>query len=86
MLEEIAAAWMSVGVGISVYVMACHALGQYGAEDQVTALLPDMISGRQLGAWSAICARQGDPDLRSTNQIQKLVIARQVRTRYGTGR
>ncbi len=61
-LEEIAAAWMSVGVGISVHVMACHALAQYGAEEQVAALLPDMISGRQLGAY-ALSETQAGSDI-----------------------
>src|SRR5882757_2527824 len=33
-LEEIAAAWMSVGVGLSVHTMSCYALAHYGSEAQ----------------------------------------------------
>ncbi|MFP5282798.1 MAG: acyl-CoA dehydrogenase family protein, partial [Actinomycetes bacterium] len=51
-LEEIAAAWMSVGVGVSVHVMACSTLFGHGTPAQVTAWLPTMIGGDQLGAYA----------------------------------
>src|SRR5262245_21181435 len=31
-LEEVAAAWMTVGVGMSVHTMACYPLARFGAE------------------------------------------------------
>src|ERR1700753_3383966 len=33
-LEEISAAWASVGVGLSVHVMSCWPLATYGSEGQ----------------------------------------------------
>ena len=58
-LEEIAAAWMTVGIGVSVHTMSCHALARHGRPEQVAALLPDMIGGRQLGAYALSEAAAG---------------------------
>lgn len=52
MLEEIAAAWMSVGVGLSVHTMTSYAVASFGTAEQRQALLPDMIGGEQLGAYA----------------------------------
>jgi alkylation response protein AidB-like acyl-CoA dehydrogenase len=51
-LEEVAIAWMSVAVGVSVHVMASHAVSAYGTEEQRAAFLPEMIGGGRLGAFS----------------------------------
>jgi len=51
-LEEIATAWMSVGVGVSVHVMTCLALAEHGTPEQQAALLPEMIGGSLLGAYA----------------------------------
>ena len=51
-LEEIATAWMSVGVGLSVHVMSCFALAEYGTEAQRTEWLPAMLGGELLGAYA----------------------------------
>src|SRR5688572_17681923 len=51
-LEEIAAAWMSVGVGVSVHVMASYAMARYGTPSQRAAYLPEMVGGRLLGAYA----------------------------------
>src|SRR5689334_4065422 len=40
-LEEIATAWMTVGVGLSVHTMSCYALSEYGTDEQRDAWLPD---------------------------------------------
>ena len=37
-LEEVASAWMSVGVGVSVHVMASYAMAAYGTPDQLDPL------------------------------------------------
>lgn len=52
MLEEIAAAWMSVGVGLSVHTMTSYAIATFGTPDQRELLLPDMIGGDLLGAYA----------------------------------
>jgi alkylation response protein AidB-like acyl-CoA dehydrogenase len=52
MLEEIAAAWMSVGVGVSVHTMTSYAVATFGTEEQRARLLPDMVGGELLGAYA----------------------------------
>ncbi|ROS41861.1 acyl-CoA dehydrogenase family protein [Amycolatopsis thermoflava] len=51
-LEEIAAAWMSVGVGLSVHTMSCYALAHYGTDEQRDRWLADMLEGQLLGAYA----------------------------------
>jgi alkylation response protein AidB-like acyl-CoA dehydrogenase len=51
-LEEIATAWMSVGVGLSVHVMSCFALAEHGTDAQRARWLPDMLGGELLGAYA----------------------------------
>jgi alkylation response protein AidB-like acyl-CoA dehydrogenase len=50
-LEEIAAARLTVGLGVSVHTLACHALAGYGTKEQQTEYLPDMLGGGLLGAY-----------------------------------
>ncbi|HEY9293769.1 MAG TPA: acyl-CoA dehydrogenase family protein, partial [Microlunatus sp.] len=51
-LEEVATAWMGVGVGSSVHVMTCLALVRHGSHDQQDRFLPDMLGGELLGAYA----------------------------------
>ncbi|MEQ0560664.1 acyl-CoA dehydrogenase family protein [Amycolatopsis sp. NEAU-NG30] len=51
-LEEIATAWMTVGVGLSVHTMSCYALAEYGTDEQREKWLPDMLEGSLLGAYA----------------------------------
>jgi alkylation response protein AidB-like acyl-CoA dehydrogenase len=51
-LEEVAMAWMSVGVGVSVHVMATYAMAAFGSPEQRASYLPEMISGQTLGAYA----------------------------------
>lgn len=50
-LEEIAAAWMSVAVGVSVHSLTCNPIFAFGSEEQKETLLADMLSGDLLGAY-----------------------------------
>jgi alkylation response protein AidB-like acyl-CoA dehydrogenase len=50
-LEEIAAVWSSVGVGVSVHALSCFGLFTRGTEEQKQRWLPEMLSGEQLGAY-----------------------------------
>lgn len=50
-VEEIASAWMSVAVGVSVHGLTCYPVAQFGTDAQKAALLPAMLSGEQLGAY-----------------------------------
>ncbi|MGY5883872.1 acyl-CoA dehydrogenase family protein [Modestobacter lacusdianchii] len=49
-LEEIAAAWASVGVGVSVHGLSCFGLASRGTAEQ-QRWLPEMLGGEQLGAY-----------------------------------
>ncbi|KJK58909.1 acyl-CoA dehydrogenase family protein [Saccharothrix sp. ST-888] len=50
-LEELAAGWLAVGLGVSVHTLSCHALATFGTEEQRDRWLPAMLSGEQLGAY-----------------------------------
>ena len=50
-LEEIGAAWASVGVGTSVHALSCFALATFGTPEQEERWLPEMLGGRLLGAY-----------------------------------
>ncbi|MFD9870303.1 acyl-CoA dehydrogenase family protein [Streptomyces niveus] len=50
-LEELGAARLTVGLGVSVHSLACHALASYGTADQQAKHLPAMLGGGLLGAY-----------------------------------
>ncbi|UXY24438.1 acyl-CoA dehydrogenase family protein [Streptomyces cynarae] len=50
-LEELAAARLTVGLGVSVHTLACHALAHYGTKEQQLEHLPAMLGGGLLGAY-----------------------------------
>ncbi|MFI1396847.1 acyl-CoA dehydrogenase family protein [Streptomyces sp. NPDC020681] len=50
-LEELAAARLTVGLGVSVHTLACHALAGYGTKEQQAEQLPAMLGGGLLGAY-----------------------------------
>jgi alkylation response protein AidB-like acyl-CoA dehydrogenase len=50
-IEELAAAWMSVAVGVSVHALTCYPLATFGTPDQQADLLPQMLGGHTLGAY-----------------------------------
>ncbi|MEU8801553.1 acyl-CoA dehydrogenase family protein [Spirillospora sp. NPDC048819] len=61
-LEEIGAAWASVGVGVSVHALSCFPLFAYGTDEQRAEWLPDLLSGERLGAYCLSEAHAGsDP-------------------------
>ncbi|MGW0467831.1 acyl-CoA dehydrogenase family protein [Streptomyces sp. NPDC003027] len=50
-LEELAAARLTVGLGASVHTLSCHALAGFGTKEQRAAHLPAMLGGGLLGAY-----------------------------------
>ena len=61
-LEEIAAAWASVGVGVSVHALSCFGLFTAGTDEQKKEWLPELLAGDLLGAYCLSEAHAGsDP-------------------------
>jgi alkylation response protein AidB-like acyl-CoA dehydrogenase len=69
-LEEIAAVWASVGVGLSVHVMSCYPLATWGTEEQRARWLPEMLAGDLLGGYCLSEADAGsDPAAMRTRAV-----------------
>ncbi|NJQ08292.1 acyl-CoA dehydrogenase family protein [Streptomyces lonarensis] len=58
-LEELAAARLTVGLGISVHTLACHAVAEFGSDEQRAEHLPAMLGGGLLGAYCLSEAASG---------------------------
>jgi alkylation response protein AidB-like acyl-CoA dehydrogenase len=58
-VEELAARWASVALGISVHTLACFPIDRFGTEAQRRDLLPEMVGGRLLGAYCLSEAHAG---------------------------
>ncbi|MET8857312.1 acyl-CoA dehydrogenase family protein [Streptomyces sp. NPDC004579] len=70
-VEEIAAVWASVAVGVSVHALSCFALAEFGTEDQKKEWLPDMLGGELLGAYCLSEAHAGsDPSAMRTRAVR----------------
>jgi alkylation response protein AidB-like acyl-CoA dehydrogenase len=50
-LEELAGAWASVAVGVSVHVMTCWVLETFGSDEQKHRWLRDILNGPALGGY-----------------------------------
>ncbi|HEY2053240.1 MAG TPA: acyl-CoA dehydrogenase family protein [Solirubrobacterales bacterium] len=71
-LEEISAAWASVGVGLSVHVMSCWPLATFGSEEQQGRWLPGMLAGDLLGGYCLSEAEAGsDPAAMRTRAVRE---------------
>src|ERR1700752_2998827 len=51
-VEELARAWLAVGLGVSVHTLACFPLAAYGTEEQRQKWLPGRLRG---GAGAGGC-------------------------------
>jgi alkylation response protein AidB-like acyl-CoA dehydrogenase len=58
-LEELAAAWASVAVGVSVHVMSCYPLARHGTDAQRERWLPELLAGDRLGGYCLSEAHAG---------------------------
>jgi alkylation response protein AidB-like acyl-CoA dehydrogenase len=50
-VEELASAWLTVGLGVSVHTLAAYPLAAHGTEEQKRRWLPDVVGGELLGAY-----------------------------------
>ena len=70
-LEEVAAVWASVAVGVSVHALSCFPLATFGTEEQRQRWLPDMLEGDLLGAYCLSEAHAGsDPAAMRTSAVR----------------
>src|ERR1700760_3311148 len=70
-LEEIAAVWASVGVGLSVHVMSCYPLATFGSAAQRERRLGEMLGGGLLGGYCLSEAEAGsDPAAMRTRAVR----------------
>jgi alkylation response protein AidB-like acyl-CoA dehydrogenase len=70
-LEEIGAVWASVGVGMSVHVLSCFGLAEFGTEEQRAEWLPDLLGGDLLGAYALSEPNAGsDPAAMTTRAVR----------------
>ncbi len=69
-LEEIAAVWASVGVGLSVHIMSCYPLATFGSAGQRERWLGEMLAGDLLGGYALSEAEAGsDPAAMRTRAV-----------------
>ncbi|MFE9611897.1 acyl-CoA dehydrogenase family protein [Streptomyces sp. NPDC006012] len=70
-LEEIAAVWSSVAVGVSVHALSCFALAAFGTEEQKKEWLGGLLGGDLLGAYCLSEAHAGsDPGAMRTRAVR----------------
>jgi alkylation response protein AidB-like acyl-CoA dehydrogenase len=50
-VEELATAWLAVGLGVSVHTLTCFPIATAGTPEQRVRWLPDMLGGDLLGAY-----------------------------------
>jgi alkylation response protein AidB-like acyl-CoA dehydrogenase len=51
-LEELAARWAAVAVGVSVHGLSCYPMVNFGTEEQQDRWLPNMLGGDTVGGYS----------------------------------
>jgi alkylation response protein AidB-like acyl-CoA dehydrogenase len=70
-LEELAAVWASVAVGVSVHGLSCFGLATQGTPEQQQRWLPDMLGGELLGAYCLSESHAGsDPAAMCTSAVR----------------
>jgi alkylation response protein AidB-like acyl-CoA dehydrogenase len=70
-LEEVASAWMTVGLAVSVHVMSTYPLLAFGTEAQRVRYLPDLVGGQRLGAYALSEAQAGSDIAGMTSRAKK---------------
>ncbi|MDQ1657432.1 MAG: hypothetical protein QOD41_2515 [Cryptosporangiaceae bacterium] len=50
-IEELAGAWLAVGLGVSVHTLACYPVAAFGSDAQRKRWLPELTGGELLGAY-----------------------------------
>ena len=58
-LEELARGWATVALGVSVHVLSCSGVAEFGTAEQQERFLPKMLGGSTLGAYCLSEAHAG---------------------------
>ena len=58
-LEELARGWATVALGVSVHVLSCSGVAEFGTAEQQERFLPAMLGGSTLGAYCLSEAHAG---------------------------
>ncbi|WP_017559441.1 acyl-CoA dehydrogenase family protein [Nocardiopsis baichengensis] len=69
-VEELASAWLAVGLGLSVHTLSCYPVASSGSPELKDRLLSDMLGGGLLGAYCLSEAHSGsDASALSTRAV-----------------
>lgn len=71
-LEELGARWASVAVAVSVHGLAAHPLFNFGTEEQKQQWLPDLLTGKLVGAYSLSEPQAGSDAAALTCRAEKV--------------
>lgn len=70
-IEELARAWLAVGLGVSVHTLSAHALANFGEDSQREEWLGDMLGGELLGAYCLSEAQSGSDAAALSTRAEK---------------
>ncbi|MCZ1004083.1 acyl-CoA dehydrogenase family protein [Streptomyces mirabilis] len=70
-VEEIAARWASVAVGMSVHALSCFPLATHGTDAQRERLLPQLLAGDLLGAYCLSETHAGSDPAAMTSRARR---------------
>lgn len=70
-IEELATAWLSVAIGVSVHTLAASPMLWFGTNDQKQRWLPRMLSGQALGAYCLSEPEAGSDVASMSTQAQR---------------
>jgi alkylation response protein AidB-like acyl-CoA dehydrogenase len=80
-LEELARAWLSLGISVSVHSLACYPVAAFGSREQQEKWLPGMLGGDLLGAY---CLSEPDSGSDAAALATKAVLDGDAYTVTGT--
>jgi alkylation response protein AidB-like acyl-CoA dehydrogenase len=73
-LEELASAWMTVGLAVSVHIMSLYPLATFGTDAQRQRYLPDLLGGQRLGAYALSEAQAGSDIAAMTTRAKRAAV------------
>ena len=71
-LEELAASWLTIALGVSVHTLSCHPVSTFGTPQQRERFLPDMLEGQLLGAYALSEAHSGSDAAALSTRAERL--------------